>query len=216
MLSNLPLGRIAATLGKHGRVGIAAKTRERLVVAPSHREEITMSLLTISWAAAGVVFVKAVLMYVTAMLGLRVGPRRTVAQFNIFDFVAAVAVGTIVGRTAIAQDQSWEAGAVALVAIIVAHQLISILRFRPLLARATDHRVGILIEQGELQHSQMRRAGLTEKDIFTELRLRGVFDLTEVRYLLYEPKGGMTVVRTGQGPDGPLILAGLKDAGHHL
>jgi uncharacterized membrane protein YcaP (DUF421 family) len=52
------------------------------------------------------VAVKAALMYATALFGLRLAHRRTLAQWTAIDFAAAVAVGAIVGRTAIARDQS--------------------------------------------------------------------------------------------------------------
>ena len=38
---------------------------------------------------------KAVLLYATAIVGLRLGKRRILAELSPFDFVAAVAVGAI-------------------------------------------------------------------------------------------------------------------------
>ncbi len=61
------------------------------------------------------VAVKVTLIYGTALLGMRVGERRTLAQWTTIDFAAAVA---IVGRTALAKDQSYAVGAVALVTIV--------------------------------------------------------------------------------------------------
>lgn len=46
----------------------------------------------------GWVALKALLLYLTAVLGFRVGQHRTLADLSPFDFVAAVAVGSIVGR----------------------------------------------------------------------------------------------------------------------
>jgi len=73
--------------------------------------------------------VKATLIYGTALLGLRVGERRTLAQWTTIDFAAAVAIGAIVGRTALAKDQSYAVGAVALATIVTVHRLASLLRF---------------------------------------------------------------------------------------
>ena len=72
-----------------------------------------MSWLTSSWSQLGVVAAKAALMYLTAVLGLRLAERRTLAQWTVIDFTAAVAVGAIIGRTALASSQSFAAGAVA-------------------------------------------------------------------------------------------------------
>lgn len=73
-----------------------------------------MSWLTTSWANLGSTAEKAVLMYLTALVGLRLGERRTLAQWTIIDFAAAVAIGAIVGRTAIADGQSYAVGAIAI------------------------------------------------------------------------------------------------------
>src|SRR4051794_37690014 len=64
------------------------------------------------------VFGKAVLMYGTAVLGLRIAQRRTLSQWTAIDFAAAVAIGAIVGRTAIASGQSYVVGATALLTIL--------------------------------------------------------------------------------------------------
>jgi uncharacterized membrane protein YcaP (DUF421 family) len=48
--------------------------------------------------AVGWVAIKAVLLCLTAVPGFRVARRRTLAQWTAVDFVAAAAVGAIVGR----------------------------------------------------------------------------------------------------------------------
>jgi hypothetical protein len=48
----------------------------------------------------GWVAVKAVLLFAVAVIGLRLGERRTLAQLSAFDFAVAVAVGAIIGRGA--------------------------------------------------------------------------------------------------------------------
>jgi uncharacterized membrane protein YcaP (DUF421 family) len=168
-----------------------------------------MSWLTSPWSDLAVVAAKAALMYGTALIGLRLAERRTLAQWTIIDFAAAVAVGAIVGRTAIAQSQSYAIGAVALVTIIVVHRLASLLRFRPLLGKLADHRVRVLVIDGQVRHHQLRLCGLTDNDLYAELRQRGVFDLNDLKYVLYEAKGGLTVVPEDAAAV-PLVDAGLE------
>jgi hypothetical protein len=71
---------------------------------------------------------KAVLLYATAIIGLRLGKRRILAELSPFDFVAAVAVGAIVGRIPSASDADYLAGAVTLISVLFAHALVSHLR----------------------------------------------------------------------------------------
>ena len=169
-----------------------------------------MSWLTSSPSALAIVAAKAALMYVTALFGLRLGERRTLAQWTIIDFAAAVAMGAIVGRTAVASTQSYATGAVALLTIVGVHRIVSRLRFRPLLGKLADHRVRVLVADGTVRRGQLRLCGLTDNDLFAELRQRRVFDLTDVRYVLYETKGGLTVVPRQQGPVPPLVQHGLN------
>ncbi len=161
--------------------------------------------------AGGLVFVaaKASLMYGTALVGLRLGERRTLAQWTIIDFATAVAIGAVVGRTALASTQSYLTGAVALLTLIAVHRVASLLRFQPLLGKLSDHRIRILVADGQVRRHELRRCGLTDNDLFCELRLRGVFDLSSLRYVLYEAKGGLTVVPLGQ-EDQQLVQAGIK------
>lgn len=165
-----------------------------------------MTWLTGNWPHLATVAGKAVLMYVAALLMLRVGERRTLAQWTAVDFVAAAAIGAVVGRTAVASSQSFLTGAVALAVLIAAHRLVSLARFQPLLARLVDHRVRVLVAHGRLCRDQLRLCGLTADDVYAQLRRRGVFDLAAIQYLLYESRGELTVVCE---PDRPGDLPGL-------
>src|SRR5919205_865503 len=120
-----------------------------------------MSWLTSPWSDLGIVAAKAALIYGTALVCLRVAQRRTLAQWTIIDFAAAVAVGAIVGRTAIAETQSYATGAVALATIVVAHRLASLLRFQPVLGKLADYRIRVLVADGRIRPGELRLCGLT-------------------------------------------------------
>lgn len=164
-----------------------------------------MSWLTSGPAELGVVAGKAALMYATALLGLRVAERRTMSQWTTIDFAAAVAVGAIVGRTAVSSSQSYAVGAVALVAILAAHRLASVARFSRLLTKLFDHRIRLLVVDGRLRRRQLRWCGLTDNDLYAELRQRGCTSLRDVKYVLYEAKGGLTIVPATMEPPAELI-----------
>jgi len=157
---------------------------------------------------------KAVLMYLTAVVGLRLAHRRTLSQWTAIDFAAAVAIGAVIGRTAIATNQSFLVGAVALVTLLASHALVTLGKGNHWVAKAVDHRVRVLVDHGSLRRDQLRICGLTEYDVLSKLREQGVHDVRTLRYVLYEAKGELTVVPDpGRDvPDGPLIQAGLAEA----
>lgn len=164
-------------------------------------------------AGLGWVAAKTVLMFVVAVVGLRFAERRTLAQLGAFDFAVAVAVGAIIGRTATSSTTSFATGAVALVTLLVAHRLVSVLRRRGVLNGIVDQPPRVLIERGRLRDEALGRAGLTRQDAFALLRERGIARLEDVDYLLYETRGAVTLVRRDQEV-GPVTHAGLDAAGY--
>jgi uncharacterized membrane protein YcaP (DUF421 family) len=173
-----------------------------------------MNWLTSAGPGLWIVAAKAALMYATAVLGLRIAQRRTLAQWTTIDFAAAVAVGALVGRTAVASGQSFVIGAVALATILAAHTVVMLARFNRAFAKLVDHRVRVLVAHGELRMDQLRICGMTENDLFAQLRRRGVRELGELRYVLYETKGDLTVVHEDEAGDGDprLVAVGLRSA----
>ncbi|MGW0497492.1 DUF421 domain-containing protein [Streptomyces sp. NPDC003007] len=165
---------------------------------------------TTLWHAA----VKAVLLFLAAVIGFRLGERRTLAELAAFDFVAVVSVGAVIGRTATAADTSFLSGFIALAVILLVHRLVSWLRYRPALARLIDQPVSLLVVDGRLQHRELRRCGLTDADVLAVLRRRGVQRLADVRYLLYETKGAFSVIGPGRPLEGEPLAAVLREAGH--
>jgi uncharacterized membrane protein YcaP (DUF421 family) len=160
----------------------------------------------------GWVVVKAVLMFAVAVIGLRLGERRTLAQLGAFDFAVAVAIGAIIGRTVTASSASVATGAVALVTLLAVHRLVAFARRHSMIARIIDHPPRVLVVRGQMQDRELARAGLTVADVYALLRQQGVDDLRRVGYLLYETRG-MTTLIGANGEPGPLMRDGLSAAG---
>jgi uncharacterized membrane protein YcaP (DUF421 family) len=161
----------------------------------------------------GWVAIKAVLIFAVAVIGLRLGERRTLAQLGAFDFGVAVAIGAIIGRTVTTSSASFATGAVALVTLLVVHRLVAFARRHSRIARIIDHPPRGLIARGEIQDRELARAGLTAADLYALLRQHGVDDLGQVGYLLYETRGVTTVIGADAEP-GPLMRDGLFAAGY--
>jgi uncharacterized membrane protein YcaP (DUF421 family) len=146
----------------------------------------------LAWVAG-----KAGLLYATAILGLRLGKRRILAELSPFDFVAAVAVGAIVGRIPSAADADYLAGAVTLIAVLFAHAFVSHLRRYSSVARLVDQSPRILVARGKILEEGLRRSGLCRADVESLLRQHGVHEVGEVEYLILEEGGKVSIVAGG-------------------
>jgi uncharacterized membrane protein YcaP (DUF421 family) len=169
-----------------------------------------VSWLTGDASTLWTVAAKAALIYATAVLILRLGERRTVAQWTIIDFATAVAMGAIIARTAIAGNQSYLTGAVAVVTLVAAHRMASLLRFTRPGGRLLDHRLRVLVADGRIRRRELRRCGLTVEDLAAQLRQRGTFEVEQLKYVLYEARGDLTIVPADD--DGGLVRDALDQA----
>jgi uncharacterized membrane protein YcaP (DUF421 family) len=139
--------------------------------------------------------IKALLLYMTAVFAFRLGKQRILAEMSPFDFVAAVAVGAIVGRVPSASDAGYLAGATTLFTILSLHWVITKLRYYPSLAKFVDHRPRMLFANGQVFEHDLRACGLTPGDLFALLREHGIMDLNELQYVIYEERGQISIVR---------------------
>jgi len=172
-------------------MGLDATARpRRSKVAEDFMEHLIGGIGELGWIA-----LKALLLYLTAVLGFRVGQRRTLAELSPFDFVAAVAVGAIVGRVPNAHDASYLAGLATLAAVLFGHWCLTRLRQFPSVAQLLEHSPRLLVAQGRVLDDELRRCGLTRSDLYGLLRRQGVEDLGEVRFAIFEQRGQLSVIR---------------------
>ncbi|QBQ56467.1 DUF421 domain-containing protein [Nitrosococcus wardiae] len=159
----------------------------------------------------GWVVLKALLLYLTAIIGFRFGERRTLMEMSPFDFVAAVAVGAIVGRVPNASTTSYLAGAVTLLTLLVAHRLITQLRYFPSMADLIDPPPRLLMAHGGVLEGELRRCGLTRNDLYGLLRQQGIEDLSEVQFVICEQRGQISIVRqTDRGGADPCLVRDIR------
>lgn len=170
-----------------------------------------MSWLTGDWPAIAGVCGKTAMLAVTALIGLRLTPRRALAELRIVDFVVAVAIGAVIGRTATATGTSFVLGFGALATLIALHVVLSWLRLFAPASRLMDHPVQVLVMDGEIDRRRLRTCKLTEDDLRAALRQRGVYSLADIRFVLFESSGEFTVVhRSASGGELLTPVAGPR------
>lgn len=98
------------------------------------------------------------------------------------------------------------------VVVLLAHGIVARLRYVPSIADLIDREPRLLVLNGHVVDRELRRAGLTERDLHGLLRQQGVYDVANVRVAIFEERGRVTVVRAGAAPDdAPLLRDVLPD-----
>lgn len=162
------------------------------------------------WRSIGFVAITTVLIYASTVLGVRVSERRTLAQMSSFDFVVAVALGAIVGRTATTASPSYVQATCALATLVALHRLAGWARIRSsAMAKMVDHPALVVLDRGQLVPDVLERAHLTEADVWRVLRENQVRRPDEVELLVLEGSGRFSVLRRGADPIDARLLGGL-------
>lgn len=138
--------------------------------------------------------IKTSALFLTAAILFRFTERRTLAELAPFDWIAAVAAGAIVGRSATATDTSWLTATVALICLIVTHAAVARLRFIPWMRRFIDPPCRVLIRDGQLDRRNLLRSGLTVADLEAVLRQNGYLGPDRVHLAIFEAKGVISVL----------------------
>ena len=169
-------------------------------------------LLGSSWPQLATVLIATVAIYGTVILAGRIMGLRSFAKMSAFDFAATIAVGSIAASTAILDTVSLAAGAVALGTLYLLQAVVARLRVG---SRSVQQRVDnsplVLMAGSEVLHDHLRLGQVTVDDLRAKLREAGVRDRSEVRVVVLETTGDISVV-AGPDPVETWLLEGVRGA----
>lgn len=150
-----------------------------------------------SWDVVGFVVLSTVAMYLSVLIGVRIAGRRTLAQLSAFDAVVTIALGSILATTALTPQPSYTQGATAVTTLLVLQIMLGWLRLRfAPVRRLVDFEPLVFIQDGaEQPRGGLLGPQLTDDELLSALRVRGVFEPDDVAELLLEPNGDVSVRR---------------------
>lgn len=138
-----------------------------------------------------------VLAYLGLVVMLRVSGKRTLSQFNAFDFIVTVALGSTLATVLVSSEVRLVQGLVAF-AVLIGMQLVitwSSLRLRAV-ARLAKSEPTVLAYRGRPLSDAMRRERVLETELAAALRENGLARVEEADLVIMETDGTITVVPT--------------------
>ena len=171
--------------------------------------------LTTSWETAGLAIVSAVGIYVALVILTRLAGLRSFSKMSSFDFAVTVAIGSLIASTIISADPPLARAGIALAALYAIQMGVAVLRRRSgAVRRAVDNAPLLLMDGPTILHENLDRACVTESDLMAKLREANVIRLDEVRAVVMESTGDVSVLHGDpDGPDvEPALLEGVRVA----
>ncbi|HEX6965275.1 MAG TPA: YetF domain-containing protein [Gemmatimonadaceae bacterium] len=149
-------------------------------------------VLTVIW--------QTIVIYLFLIVALRVIGRAIMVESTLPQYLIVALLGSAVELALYAGSSRLIAGLVSAATLLAMNRIFTVLVHRSALARrALIGTPIVLVHDGQVVAAQLRRAGLTPRDLMTAIRERGYASLDDVRYAVMEPNGSIGVVpRSGR------------------
>lgn len=139
--------------------------------------------------------IRALVIYLALLFGLRLFGKREVGQFTIFDLVLVLLVANAVQPAITGPDSSLTGGLVIMATLFAVNVAVAYLRIHsPWLRRLTEGRPTVIARDGRWLPEALRQEGLEEEDCDMALREHGLSHVSEVALAVLETDGTISVV----------------------
>ena len=165
--------------------------------------------ITTSWSQAGFVVLSAAAMLAGIIFWVRVIGLRSFSKMSSFDFAVTVAMGSLLAAVTLSGSSLAE-GLVAAGTLLVVQAVVAYGRVRFGASSVVDNEPLLLMAGPTMLEENMRRARVTADDVRAKLRQANIQRYEQVRYVVLETTGDVTVVQ-GDGALDRDILAGVVD-----
>lgn len=138
-----------------------------------------------------------IIILITRIFGLR-----TFAKMSSFDFASTIAVGSVLASIILNNDYSLLKGGIVLVSIIGFQTLFSFLvRKNDFFKNLFTNKPQIIMWNGKILHERLKRCNVGEDDLIAKLREANVHNYNEVKAVIFESTGDVSVIHNSENKD---------------
>ena len=141
-----------------------------------------------------IVFIRAVLLYLLAVLAMRMMGKREVGQLQPFELVVVIMIAEVAATPMEDVGQPIIYGVIPVAALVICHSLLAGLAMRSEKVRVwLCGQPTVLIRDGVICEKQLRRMAFTLNDLMEVVRMGGVQDISQVETAVLETGGSVSV-----------------------
>ncbi|SHJ11128.1 Protein of unknown function [Mesonia phycicola] len=146
------------------------------------------SLINIVLCAIGI--------YIAVIICTRIAGKRSFSKMSSFDFAITVAIGSMVASTILSSSVSLIDGAVGLLAVYLLKMIAAVLRRFSFFEKVIDNSPLLLMDGQHILEENLKKAQVTKSDLYSKLREANVLQLSQVRAVIFEATGDISVLHT--------------------
>lgn len=136
---------------------------------------------------------------------------RAFSKMSAFDFAITVSIGSVLASAVTTLETNISTYAFALIALFAVQIAFSQSRLRlPFIKNTIDNAPLLIMENGKLLHHNMRKAEMSEDDVWAKLREANAYDLTKVQAVIMESTGDVSVLHGSSQEISPEVMKDVR------
>ena len=141
---------------------------------------------------------RSAVVYVFLLIAFRLAGKRQLGQMTAFDVVVLLVISNVVQNALIGNDNSLGGGLLGATVILLLNALVAWLTFRhKRVERVVEQTPTVLVKHGQILRDNLRRERLSLPELRAALRREGVVSHRNVRYVILEEDGHLSVIARG-------------------
>lgn len=152
-------------------------------------------------------FIRTLLLYILIIAAVRLMGKRQISELQTSELVVTLLISNIAAIPMQDSRQPLVSGVLPIMVLVVCElftswSMMKSGKFRKLICGKPI----VIIDDGTVQQSEMRKLRLTTEDLFEQLREKNVFSLKDVAYAIVETDGRISIIKK---PDKEQPTAGM-------
>ena len=145
---------------------------------------------------------RAIVVYVFLIVGLRLSGKRELAQLNPFDLVVLLTLSNTVQNAIIGEDNSLLGGLIgAATLLLMNYFVVRYMFFHPKVEKVIEGEAVCLIEAGRVCEDKLRQELISETELRAAAHRQGFDSFQEVQTATLEPDGMISFTRKDPTPE---------------
>ncbi|HHZ19849.1 MAG TPA: DUF421 domain-containing protein [Firmicutes bacterium] len=156
-----------------------------------------------------VVLIRSLISFFALLALVRLMGKQQMAEMTFFDYVVGITIGSIASTISVEVNQNLFSTTVGMAVWALLAILLALLSLHNVwIRKVVEGEAIIVIKNGKIQEDQLKKARISLDDLIAQLRMQGVFDLSDVEFALFEANGKLSIQKKSQKQ--PLTPADLN------
>ena len=142
-----------------------------------------------------IAFIRTIILYLLIIAGIRLMGKRQVGELEPSELVLALIIADLAAVPMQDFGIPLLSGIIPILTLLSITMIISVLSMKNVKFRALlCGRPSIIVENGKLKQAEMKKNRFTVDELMEELRMKGVTDISAVKYAILETNGQISVL----------------------